>query len=112
MAKKRGRPSPWNSPTELVRLPSHAIPQCVQLAKRLDQSQPDDFVQKRGRLLISVGEGSDDRSYLLDPPTLPPGRQALIDEVVDQFISGMTEKDLAFALALLAPRVLPEVPIG
>lgn len=72
------RPSKWNSPTELVRLPAHLIPRLVEIAKILDHPTPETqsdplfeeyarFVQNLKPALVSVMDSKGESQYLIEP---------------------------------------------
>jgi len=77
------RPPKWNSPTESVRLPSHAIEACINLARAMDQPLPAettdpefaeymDFVRNLKPHLVNLTDRHGVRRYLIrcdQPPT-------------------------------------------
>jgi hypothetical protein len=82
------RPKSWNSPTAAVRIPAHAVPAVIALARQLDTEPPSEgFVQNPNPpSLITIGQGSTETRYLLQPPAdISPEDSALVDELVNQF---------------------------
>lgn len=76
------RPAKWNSPSEAVRLPKHAIDACLKLAAALDAPPPQTasdpaiaaqfqgyqrFVQNCQPTMVSIADGLDERQYLIAP---------------------------------------------
>lgn len=96
------RPSNWHSPTTAIRIPAHAVPLALALAKKLDT--PESSVQNP--YLITVGE---DR-YFLSPPELSPKESAEMDQQVDQVVKDLEpllgENTVPWLIATLTPHCL------
>lgn len=102
-----GRNPKWNSPTDSVRLPKHAISACLALARQLDDPKPVGDVKNNVQnptdpyLLTSEGQGGTYR-LLLDPPRyLPPPVATAIEEYCDRVFASLTDSEQVFLLARL-----------
>lgn len=99
-----GRPSNWNSPTDSVRLPKHAIAACMALARQLDDPIPLEDVKNNVQnslcpsLLTSQSKQGTYRLVLDPPRPLPPQVEASIDEYCDRVFSSLTETERIFLL--------------
>lgn len=78
-----GRPSKWNSETESIRLPKHAIEQCLKLAQMLDEHQGKSFVQNLDPVLVTV----DDERFLIQPEPLTLGELAEVDRMYEDLMA-------------------------
>lgn len=85
-----GRPSKWNGPTESVRLPAHAIEQCLKLAQMLDQANEGGFVQNLEPALVTV----DDEKFLIQPEPLTQADLEQVDELYQQLMSEMKARGM------------------
>lgn len=80
-----GRPSKWNSETESVRLPKHAIEQCLKLAQMLDQANEGGFVQNLEPSLVTV----DDEKFLIQPEPLTQAELKQVDRMYEDLMEKM-----------------------
>jgi hypothetical protein len=98
------RPPKWNSPTDSVRLPKHAIPAAMALAKQLDNAAAarrlvSNVQNPPGPYLVTMEDGSRTESYLIDSdPETPPETWAQADRLVDQLV---TQHDYATLLYIV-----------
>ncbi|MBD2107407.1 hypothetical protein [Nodosilinea sp. FACHB-13] len=101
------RPPKWNNPTDSVRLPKHAIPACMALARQLDGSKPVEDVKNNVQnllgpsMLTSESRDGTYRLFLKPPPELPPNVEASIEEYCDRVFDGLTETDWVYLLTRL-----------
>lgn len=91
------RPAKWNSPTESVRLPRHAITACLELAKALDQPLPEQcnepefaayesFVRNLKPHLVNLTDRHGVKRYIVrcdQPPTFEEWK--LLQQVEERF---------------------------
>ncbi|MGB5972692.1 MAG: hypothetical protein WBG38_05210 [Nodosilinea sp.] len=102
-----GRPSNWNSPTTSVRLPIHALPAVLALAKQLDDPKPVGDVKNNVQnptgpyLLTSECQGNTYRLFLNPPRDLSPLMEHAIGEYCDQVLDELSERDRLLLLARL-----------
>lgn len=102
-----GRNPKWNSPTDSVRLPTHAIPACLALARQLDDPKPVGDVKNNVQnpsapyLLTSEGPYGTYRLFLNPPRDLDPLMEHAIGEYCDQVLDGLPERDRLLLMALL-----------
>lgn len=102
-----GRPSNWNSPTDSVRLPKHAIAACMALARQLDDPIPLEDVKNNVQnslgpsLLTSQSSNGTYRLFLKPPPMLTPDEEASIEEYCDRLFDGFTQTDWVYLLTRL-----------
>lgn len=85
-----GRPSKWSSETESVRLPKHAIEQCLKLAQLLDSAQSSGFVQNLEPMLATVGEGQ----FLIQPEPLSRREIEQVDNLYQEVMAELRAKGL------------------
>ena len=102
-----GRPSNWNSPTDSVRLPKHAIPACLALARQLDEAKPVGDVKNNvqnppGPYLLTTDSPQGSYRLFLDPPRdLSPLMEHAIGEYCDQVLDELSERDQLLLVARL-----------
>jgi len=103
-----GRPSNWNSPTDSVRLPKHAIPAALALAKQLDNAAAtrrlvDNVQNPPGPYLVTLEDGAHTERYLIDPdPDTPPETWAEADRLVEQLVAEHGYKNLLYIITRMA----------
>lgn len=85
-----GRPSKWNSETESVRLPKHAIEQCLKLAQMLDQANEGGFVQNLEPALVTV----DDEKFLIQPEPLTQAELKQVESMYQQLMTELKSRGL------------------
>lgn len=101
------RPPKWNSPTDSVRLPKHAIPAAVALARQLDATKPLLDVKNNVQnppapyLLTSDGPTGTYRLFLNPPRDLSPLMEHAIGEYCDQVLDELSERDRLLLIARL-----------
>jgi hypothetical protein len=94
-----GRPSNWNSPTDSVRLPKHAIPACMALARQLDDVKPVGDVKNNvqnptGPYLVTWEVNGQATHYLVDPPAdIPTDVWVEADRLLDEVCGPMSQKE-------------------
>jgi len=97
------RPPKWNSPTEAIRVPAHAVDAVMALAKQLDGSYVNDPSPDK-TVLVTWGN----ESYLInDPGNLSPEQNQAIDQAVDEFWhiaseSGLDHDDVLYIIGELS----------
>jgi hypothetical protein len=102
-----GRPSNWNSPTDSVRLPKHAIAACLALARQLDDAKPVEDVKNNvqnppGPYLLTTDGPQGSYRLFLDPPTdISPLMEHAIGEYCDQLLDELSERDQLLVVARL-----------
>lgn len=111
-----GRPSNWNSPTDSVRLPKHAIPAALALAKQLDNAEAtrrllDNVQNSPGPYLVTLEDGAKTESYLIDPDT-PPEVWAEADRLVEQLVAEHGYKNLLYIIGRMAQAWGKPVDLG
>lgn len=103
-----GRPSNWNSPTDSVRLPKHAIPAAMALAKQLDSLAAtrrllSNVQNPPGPYLVTLEDGAHTERYLIDPdPETPPETWAEAERLVDELIAQHGYKHLLYLIGRMA----------
>lgn len=94
-----GRPSRWNSPTDSVRLPKHAIPACMALARQLDEAKPVGDVKNNvqnptGPYLLTSDSPKGTFQYTVNPPPdIPAEVWAEADRLIDEVCGQMDQKE-------------------
>lgn len=102
-----GRPSLWNSPTDSVRLPKHAIAACLALARQLDNPKPVGHVENNvqnptGPYLLTSDSPQGTYCLVLNPPSeLSPLMEHAIGEYCDQVLDELSERDQLLLVARL-----------
>ena len=121
--RKPGRPSPWNSPTKLMRLPAHLEQVLFEVARQLDNPQPDNVQNPNGLPICkpkadaeTIAQGLAEGwivstapvpPYLLTstcskgtftytvnpPPDIPAEVWATADRLLDQVCEGLSQKE-------------------
>lgn len=113
-----GRPSNWNSPTDSVRLPKHAIPAAMALARQLDNAAAtrrlvDNVQNPPGPYLVTMEDGAKTESYLIDPdPDTPPEAWAEADRLVEQLVAEHGYKNLLYIIGRMAQEWGKPVELG
>ncbi|HSP30458.1 MAG TPA: hypothetical protein VLO13_00330 [Halomonas sp.] len=116
-----GRPSNWNSPTDSVRLPKHAIAACLALARQLDDPKPVEHVKNNVQnptaqtqplqMLTSESHTGTYRLFLAPPRELPPWIDAEVDRCCDQLFAGLDETERAYLLSRLIEKMGEKVDV-
>jgi hypothetical protein len=94
-----GRPSNWNSPTDSVRLPKHAIAACLALARQLDDSKPVGDVKNNvqnptGPYLLTSESTKGTYTYTVNPPPdIPAEVWATADRLLDEVCGPLSQKE-------------------
>lgn len=102
------RPPKWNSPTDSVRLPKHAIPAAMALARQLDSAAAtrrlvDNVQNPPGPYLVTMEDGAKTESYLIDPdPDTSPETWAEADRLVEQLVAEHGYKNLLYIIGRMA----------
>lgn len=106
-----GRPSLWNSPTDSVRLPKHAIPAAVALARQLDAPTAETVksnVQNPTApallppYLLASSSAKGTYHYLVNTPIdIPAETWAAADRLLDEVCQGLSEKERCLLLGRL-----------
>lgn len=101
-----GRPSPWNSPTDVARFPAHLIPRLTEIAKVLDQPIPESesdplfqeygsFVQNLCPRMCSITSSQGEKRYLIDPDPITFEEFKLIEQIASDLYSKMDAQGLS-----------------
>lgn len=86
-----GRPAKWNSrETAAIRIPAHAVDQCLALAKLLDKPADPSFVQNLNPTLVTVNE----EQYIIQPEPLSVQELEQVDRMADQLLAGLAAAGL------------------
>jgi hypothetical protein len=91
-----------------VRLPKHAIPAALALAKQLDNAAAarrlvNNVQNSPGPYLVTMEDGSRTESYLIDPdPDTPPETWAEADRIVDQLVAEHDYETLLYLVGRMA----------
>lgn len=93
------RPSNWNSPTTSVRLPKHAVPAALSLARQLDAPKPTGDVKNNVQnpsapyLVTSESAKGTYRYVVNPPPDIPAEVWAEADRLLDEVCKGLSQKE-------------------
>lgn len=126
------RPAKWNSPSEAVRLPKHAIDACLKLAAALDAPPPQTesdpalaeqfqgyqrFVQNCQPTMVTIQDGLDERQYLIQPSPCSFEEYRQIEMAIEQLQARMkaerfNEHDRMYLFSKMVEQVCKPVKGG
>ncbi|WOD37389.1 hypothetical protein [Nodosilinea sp. E11] len=128
---KAGRPAKWSGPTRAIRVPEALADHLLEIARQLDNPQPDNVQNPTGlpickpaadaatiaqglaegwiapkplpqtQMLTSESSSGTYRLFLEPPRELPPQMAASIDEYCDRLLAGLTQSEQAALLCRL-----------
>ena len=99
------RPPRWNSPTEAIRVPAHAVEKILELARLLDGQS---FVQNSTTdpLMVTV----DEKPYYFPPQSITAEESEMLNRLVEKLLAesdrlGIKERDRIVLIGEIAKRV-------